>query len=273
VVFPVTAREGRRYRAGPFEGVPDHLGAPLTYWLRNVLAPPTAGGYLNEGLMHQVAAAARLMLPLEYKSSHQFDWLLWLWSDEPEEFLDVLHVTLQIGNLSEFTITELDKILELGGSIWRATPQGLQRRVDPVAQKAFGTASAPSDSASQQLTDAWDRAYGRNPNASDAWDHSIKAVEASLRPIMYSGPNKATLGNIIGDLASQSHLWKLEIRGQATDHSVDPLIQMLKLLWPDPNRHGSPTPQPPATLEEARAVVQVAVTIVQWGRDRALTRR
>jgi hypothetical protein len=41
---------------------------------------------------------------------------------------------------------------------------------------------------------------------------------------------------------------------------------MLNLMLPDPNRHGSPTPEPAATLEEARAVVNPKVSIVQWGR-------
>jgi hypothetical protein len=39
---------------------------------------------------------------------------------------------------------------------------------------------------------------------------------------------------------------------------------MLTLLWPDPNRHGSTTPEPAATAEEGRAIVNLATTIVQW---------
>jgi hypothetical protein len=67
-------------------------------------------------------------------------------------------------------------------------------------------------------------------------------------------------------LVTQSHRWKFVIRGQTKDHSIDPLLHMLRLMWPNPDGHRSPTPEPPATLEEAQAVVQLAVTIVQWGR-------
>jgi hypothetical protein len=46
---------------------------------------------------------------------------------------------------------------------------------------------------------------------------------------------------------------------------------MLTLLWPDPNRHGSTTPKPPATAEEGRALVNLATTIVGWAKDGLIT--
>ena len=85
--------------------------------------------------------------------------------------------------------------------------------------------------------------------------------------------NKPNLGDVIGQLRGQPHLWKLGIRGQNRDNSVEPLVGMLTLLWPDPNRHGSPTPEPPASVEEARALVNLAVTIVQWARDGQIAKR
>ena len=110
-----------------------------------------------------------------------------------------------------------------------------------------------------------------NPDPSDAWDHAIKAVEAALRPIVCPNNTKATLSHVVGKLRNQS--WKLNVRGRARDHSVEPLVQDLELMWPDPNRHGAATPEPPATLEEARAVVHIAVTIVQWAREGQIVRK
>lgn len=58
------------------------------------------------------------------------------------------------------------------------------------------------------------------------------------------------------------------MRGRNRDHSIDPLITMLELLWTDPNRHGNDPPmEPPASLEEARAAVNVDLAVVQWRRD------
>jgi hypothetical protein len=57
------------------------------------------------------------------------------------------------------------------------------------------------------------------------------------------------------------------------DYAIDPLVQMLELLWPDPNRHDSSTAEPPATKDEACAVVQLAVAVVQWGRDGQIVKK
>jgi hypothetical protein len=84
----------------------------------------------------------------------------------------------------------------------------------------------------------------------------------------------ATLSNVIGELrAHNATVWKLNVRGRNRDNNVLPLVAMLELMWPDPNRHGAPTPEPGAKLEEARAVVQLAVMIVQWARDGQIVRR
>jgi hypothetical protein len=79
--------------------------------------------------------------------------------------------------------------------------------------------------------------------------------------------DKPTLGKVLGQLRSQPHLWKLGVAGPNDDHSIEPLTGMLGLLWPNPDRHGNPAKRRTPTLEEARAVVHLAVTIVQWGRD------
>jgi hypothetical protein len=165
----------------------------------------------------------------------------------------------------------LDQILSDGGSAYTATERGIEDRVDATAKDAFEAAVRPMDQASTELSEAWSKAYGRDSDAADGWDHSIKAVEAALRPIVCPNNTKATLSNVIGELRSQP--WKLKMRGRARDHSIEPLIKMLELMWPDPNRHGAATPEPPATLDEARAVVHAAVTVVQWGRDGQIVRK
>jgi hypothetical protein len=56
-----------------------------------------------------------------------------------------------------------------------------------------------------------------------------------------------TLRNQADGPALKTRQWKLQIRGQTRDYAIDPLVQMLELLWPDPNRHDSSTAESSAT--------------------------
>jgi hypothetical protein len=171
-------------------------------------------------------------------------------------------------------LQDLDKILELGGSVWQVDSNGgsLVRRLDAPTAAAYAEASLPEDVASRELRDAWSSAYGRNPNASDAWDHSIKALEAILIPIVVPGKEKATLGDVVGVLASQASPWRLGWHGHDNSLSIMPLVSMLRLIWPNPDRHGSQCSRLPS-LVEARAVVHLAVAVVQWARSGVIARR
>lgn len=42
---------------------------------------------------------------------------------------------------------------------------------------------------------------------------------------------------------------------------------MLRLMWPNHDRHGGTTPKRTPSEQEARAVVTLAAAIVQWHRE------
>ena len=264
---PITARPGRpALGAGPFEGVPPHLRQPLSHWLRERVTYPS--GIWDHESMHRLVATGRVAAPTGLTPDELYRWM----STRSETLLDVIHVALQLWPTPMDAAT-LDMYLEDGGSVWRATDRGLERRIDTEAQAAFDSAIAPKDPASEELGEAWTNAYGRQPNPSDAWDHAIKAVEAVLISVVVPNMDRPTLGNVLGQLSNQSQLWKIGVPGPNNDYNIEPLVGMLRLIWPNPDRHGSPAKRRTPTLAEARAVVHLAVTIVQWGRDNQIVRK
>jgi hypothetical protein len=262
----VRPREGGPSLDGPYDGIPDHLRHPLTRWLENVytITPDTLAPHMDEAGLERLAALLRINLRGTDGYGMLSGILGWI-DDDAERLLDVIHYTLQIPTHMPKRWDELDILLAYGGSTWTATDKGLQRRVDATALEAYHAATAFPDPATDHLARAWTGAYGRNSFPASAWHHSIKAVEASLQPVVCPNNPTASLAQIISELRTGQ--WRLAVRGQARNYTIDPLVQMLELIWPDPNRHSSSTPESPATKKEACGVVQLAVAIVQWARD------
>jgi hypothetical protein len=200
------------------------------------------------------------------------------WSSDADYILNAIHYTLQLPTRKDKRWEDLESLLASGGSVWRATEKGLELRTDPTATTAFEVATEPKDIASEELSVAWRSAYGRNPDTSDAWDHAIKAVEALLIPIVVPHQAGAHMGHVIGQLDNQGEQWQTSLRFNQTIPPKNPpftplqaLVGMLRLIYPNPDRHLGPDHRTPR-LAEAQSVVQLAVTIVQWARDGQIVR-
>jgi hypothetical protein len=269
-VQPLAPREGRRVD-GPYEGVPPIFKSRSSTGSGRTLRCHRARQRLRTqrpGIVDTLALSMRITPRSPGPPLGQQ--ILKACTDDDEYCLDVIHLILQL----EPTRAEyLEAVLAFGGSAWTATNTGLRRRVDLTAGTAFERASEPADVASSELSEAWSNAYAREPDASDAWDHAIKAVEAVLIPVVASMMDKPTLGNVLGQLSGQPHLWKLGIPGPNDAYNIEPLVGMLRLIWPNPDRHGNPAKRRMPTLDEARSVVQLAVAIVQWARDGQIVRK
>jgi hypothetical protein len=87
---------------------------------------------------------------------------------------------------------------------------------------AFDTTVAPGDAASREITEAWRKAYGHHADASDAWDHAIKAVEAVLIPIVVPTQAGAHIGHLIGQLDRQGE------RGTPCSGSIRPRSRTIR---------------------------------------------
>lgn len=272
------------------EGVPDHLRPALARWAKRQLGsvPDETGddlrAFINDKIDRQnrmidVIARAQVAVPRTTGESWFFDDVALLIEDlgvdqahRADDILDLVDMHLQLlGGGAE----QLVEILESGGSAWTVATDPvphLERRVPDEEHQVYAAATTPADDASAQLREAWGKVYGRTPDPSDAWDHAIKAVEILLHPIVSPANDKATLGSMLAALESKPGKWTLTLTSSSkTVGPVEALIGMLRLIWPNPDRHGSGagTSRVP-TQAEAEQVVRLAVFVVGWLRTGAL---
>lgn len=271
--------------------IPIHLKHQLIRWLRQQfgLESPTP----NERLLLDLALVLRDRVPLDVElrdyanelileaaggeAAHQVD-------DEFEDFqitnhelfLDLIDATLHLQSPAENNWKEIDNKLLLGGAPWRVGEDkaSLVRPVADETQAIFSRATAAHDEATTELKAAWHKAFGPDPDPSSAWNHAIKALEEVLVREVVPNKSKATLANVIGELdARNGVVWKMFFSKSNADYDIEPLVSILRMVWPNPDRHGGSSDKRVPSEHEARAVVSLAATILQWHRDGWLVRR
>ena len=154
----------------------------------------------------------RCPLPANLAGYQVFTVLLeWVLQDEDSvlDLVDGALFTLEAYRRGD-AAQELRALLRLGGSVWTvaSNDQALVLAVEEAAQQSFDDATSPPDSLSNELSVAWSNAYGRTPDASDSWDHAIKAVEHVLIPLVAPNQSKPNLGHVVGSLDAQGQLWR-----------------------------------------------------------------
>ncbi len=237
----------------------------LGEWLMETLAP----GYGDDGIANRVALELHITGNVNQSATW---WLLEAARKDETVFLDILDLTLAY-NRTYGRSQALEQVLYAGGSVWRVNDlgDGLERRVTDEEKAAYDGAVSPADEVAAELSTAWAHAYGRNPDPSDAWDHAIKAVEASLWSIVTPNNNKANLGTIAGHLGKQAQQFALRLASSSDRATnVETLGQMLRLMWPNPDRHATGARRAPSQ-QEAQNVVHLAVLVVSWVRSGALS--
>ncbi len=262
---PLSQRTEGLQPDGPYEGVPNHLVAPLARWY--VDASKDRDGRWVNGLQNKMANLLRVAVSESWHNGDVSTHLLYVVKKDRDKFLDLVDCRLHLGGYTRSFI--LQEALTSGGSVWKVNEDstGLERRASEELSETVQAATSPSDEASNQLREAWSNAYGRSGDPSDAWDHAIKAVEALLCPAVVPNKAKPTLGDVLGTLrGNNGNKWRGSLPGKDKDHPVTPVVGALELLWPNPDRHGEPNPRPPSA-EEARSVVALAAALIQAHRE------
>ena len=180
-------------------------------------------------------------------------------------YLDVIDYILQFMIVDYEQVQRLDELLSSGGSVWQATPNGLERRVDETLQVLAESTIAAKRRPAQHLRDAWHKAWGRSPDASGAYREAIRAVEAAYAPIVSPKNERATLGTIIADIKNKPSKFRVRLQADEPEENVDRLVGMLQMLWKSQlDRHGTADEEVPVnvSLEEAQDAVALATALV-----------
>lgn len=271
---PLSARTGKRAPSGPYEGLPDHLKHGVGEWIKTAFGwnrPQDRGG-MDDRLMATVATTLRLPVRATYELGGISDQIFAYLDQDEDLYLDCLDLLLQLKAANSHALKQL---LDLGGSAWTVATdqQSLTRRVSEGAQEQYQDAISAGDTVAMEIKAAWAALFSRNPDPSDGWDHAIKAVEELLIPIVIPNKSKPNLGGVAGELKATSSKWKLPLATNSSDLDDGRTLEaLLRLIWPNPDRHGGATSRRAPTQVEAEAALHVAITVVELCRSGRLQR-
>ena len=192
----------------------------------------------------------------------------------PADLLDVIDYLVHRFDVPSDNLSDLEELLSQGGSAWRATPDGLKRRVDETLQSVAESTIASGTRPAQHLSDAWRKAWGRNPDASGAYREAIRAVEAAYAPIVSPKNERATLGTIIADIKNKPLKFRVRMQADGPEENVDRLGGMLQMLWKSQlDRHGTADEDAPlnVSLEEAQDAAALATALVHLAQQGGFT--
>ncbi|MFZ7087239.1 hypothetical protein [Curtobacterium sp. RRHDQ10] len=251
------------------EQFPGYLREAIFRWLKSEVE--INSGYARSDNFVDFQNASRT--DLGFHADSLMDWegtvLPYVRKMSTENFTSLVDYFASTGYLPQGQQHALESMLSDGGSAWTVIRWNgiharLTKRVSDGVQLAVRDVLSATDAASGKLQEAWLDAYGTSPRASVAYSHAVVAVEAAAWSLVETGKNEPTLGTVITVLEASNPRWRLVLRDNDKAPSAKSLATMMRVLWRGhASRHGRPD-YTDASLEEARAAVILAATLVQW---------
>lgn len=251
------------------EEFPGYLREAIFQWMRGALEP--SSGFVSTDFFINFQNASRI--DIGFQSNSCLNWnnqlLPYLREIDDVIFTNLLDYLASSTPFQPGTEHPLEYILNEGGSAWtiirwNATYARLAKRVPESVNNVFHNVLSATDIASRKLQEAWVDAYGANPRASVAYSNAVVAVETAALTVISVNKQDATLANLFSILEADNPKWRLVLRDSDKAPGAKSLAAMLRTLWRGhQSRHGRPD-YTDATLEEARAAVVLAATLVQW---------
>ena len=251
------------------EEFPRYLREAIFQWMHDSLE--SSSGFVSTEFLINFQNASRV--DIGFQSNRYLNWndqlLPYLREIDDAIFANLLDYLASSTPFEPGTEHPLEYILSEGGSAWTIirwndTYARLTRRVPEGVTEAFHNVLNATDVASRKLQEAWLDAYGPDPRASVAYSNAVVAVETAALTVIPVNKQDATLANLFSILEAEKPKWQLVLRDSGKSPGAKSLAVMLRTLWRGhQSRHGRPD-YTDATLEEARAAVVLAATLVQW---------
>jgi len=266
------------------EGVPDALRDPLTRWVEEQFAHNAVEGEPYSRALLEVVGAVFGQSLATSDTRAAFDSVITVANRDPGFFLDV--VDLVLNPLAYYSsapaadadaAAELEQILRDASSVWTAStavPSGLERRSDAsmLAREVIESSTRAGD----ELRGAWRYAWGRRPNASEAYRGALRAVEYGLGPVVARDGSLPTMADLIAKL--RADLAQFEVRPGADDTIPDAqtVLSSLELLQQGMNAGlsaGYPYDPLTVTRAQAQAATAVVARLIHLAQSANFTRR
>jgi hypothetical protein len=263
--------------------IPEPLAPVLRHWI-------TLACQHDDQAAQRAALRLRIAPKLDRHGRHSFVTALHEADGHPD-LLDVVDAILKVhrapdwfqSNLAETAenyahlIVNLIDALEDANSAFTVAGnyRQLVERVDLTATTAaeYALENAPP-TAGTLLREAWNQAYGLDPDPTSAYGDAVRAVEHVACPLVLPKDEVGTLGKVIRHLQQGGHKWQFVLVDGDGTGTIDPLVAMLDRLWTGQvSRHGGGQQSREQTKAEAEAAVHLAATLVQLLTIGALTRR
>lgn len=249
---------------------------PLARWLQPLIV---SGGdlepVLNLDFIEALEMATRQRVPLDRRDPmvdvrHRLETEPWFGIDAAAYAVTGTRVVRTPTHSRTFPrAEELARLLHQSGSAWEVSELDIQdgeegekeliltRRDLAAAKLAISDIRSQHERAGRFLTDAWKAIATRNPQPNEAYDKSVKAIEAAAQPVVTPNDHKATLGRMINAMKDKPSKWTFVLG------DFDLVIAMAERVWTEHFRHGT-QPREDHTLQEADAAVHLAIPLLRY---------
>ena len=254
-------------------GVPDGLRPSMIGWICSQLCHTTQRGEtLSLSIVRRLERQINHAFADEDEDDPTIDDVQWELKEDEELLLNAADSLLQY--CSREPADHLERYLVEARSAYCVGRDGASRYQLQLRQALEVTflleaAIAGEDRASQHLTMAWSKCFGRDADPKGAYTDAVMAIEVAAKPIVTPNDTRATLGKMCAAIRTKPAKWETDSNCK---ESVETIRAMMEMVWTGQPRHGDSTAELDVPQPAAEMAVHLAALLVSWFRSGQIRR-